>query len=298
MKLIRKELEGKLGALALSGAQRYLVRKPIIRAERFGEALGRGLYRLSRKHRERALRNLELAFPAMSPAERIALSKLVFEHFGRIAADFMASGQLTKEELDRSCEIVGLEHLRSAQSVGKGVLLITGHFGNWERAAAWMSSRGYKLGVVARDTSESATNELLQRLRSASGTDVISRGNSTRRILEKLRRNEMVAILPDQNSGEAYLPFFGKLAGTVLGPGVLHERTGAPVIPAWCVWLGPGRYRIMIEPALTSQPGFSIKGEGMMRSINDALERIIRQYPEQWLWFHDRWKNARQKGLI
>lgn len=298
MKPLRRRLEGALGAFAFARIRNWLLRKTPERAEEAGARLGRWVFCLSRKHRERALANLAMAFPDQTAQDRLALAERVFEHYGRVTADFLVSSARTSDDLERSMEIVGRENLDRALEAGKGALLVTGHFGNWERLSAWLSTHGYPLSVVARDASNPRLNELVNQLRSGTGTRVIARGDAARPILQRLRNNELVGILPDQNADEVFVPFFGQPCGTVLGPGVLSERTGAPVVPCWCVRIGPVRYRMIFEPALQAQPGYETKGEGMIRSINASLEAIVRQYPEQWLWFHDRWRSARRKGLL
>lgn len=287
-----------MSAFAFTKAQRYLIRRSPERAEEVGEKLGRTIFKLYKKHRQRALDNLQLAFPLMPEAEREALGQRVLEHFGKVTADFLISGRRSQEELDRSMTVEGLENLNEALKLERGVIMITGHFGNWERLSAWVSTHGYKLSVISRDVSNSQLNRMVNELREGPGTTVIPRGDSARAIIERLRRNELIGILPDQNSEEAFIPFFDHPAGTVLGPGVLSERTGAPVVPCWSVWTGPGQYRMIVEPALTPEPGYSRKGEGTMRAIHKSLEAIIRKHPEQWLWFHDRWKSARRRGMI
>jgi KDO2-lipid IV(A) lauroyltransferase len=298
MKLSRRELESRLGAFAFTSAQRWLLRKRPDRAELTGERLGRAIYRASKKHRRRAIDNLRLAFPEMSHIGREALARRVFEHFGRVTADFLVSSNRTAEQLDESMTVEGKEYIDAALALGKGVVMITGHFGNWERMAAWLSTHGYPVTVVQRDARNTTLNQMVQDLREKPGTRVIGRGDAARPMIERLRANEIIGILPDQNSDEIYVPFFGKPAGTVLGPGVIAERTGSPVVPAWCIWEGPGRYRMIVQPPLVAEPGYSVKGEGITRAITASLEAIVRRYPEQWLWFHDRWKNARRKGLL
>ncbi|HRJ27282.1 MAG TPA: lysophospholipid acyltransferase family protein [Fimbriimonadaceae bacterium] len=297
MKSKRKQIEGKLGAAAFRWALRVMGRKSQIQAERIGARWGRRFFKLSRKHRERALANLKLAFPDRPDAERLLIAESTFEHFGRTTADFLRSWSRSEKEFEDSMSVNGVEHLEAALAQGRGVLLITGHFGNWERLSAWLSSRGYPLSVIARDANDSGLNSLVNSLREKPGTRVVPRGNSTRTILERLKANELIGILPDQNSQEQIIPFFGHPAGTVMGPGVLHERTGAPVVCCWCVYVSPGNYQMWFEPALEAERT-EIKGEGMMRAIHHSLEAVISAHPEQWLWFHDRWKFARQKGLM
>jgi len=294
----QKQLFNKLSAVAMGIAIRNYTRKTVEQAERSGAGWGRALFRVSKKHRNRALSNLAMVFPEMPEDERRKLAIRVFEHFGRMTGDFLAGMNRTKEELNASMTVVGLEHLETALAKGKGVLLVTGHFGNWERVGAWMSFNGYKLNVVTRAANDPTIEELVTKLRSGPGTGIIPRGNAARPILECLKRNEAVGILADQNTDDHFLTFFGKAAGTQLGPAVLSERAGAPVIPGYCVWLSPGKYRMVFEEPLEPTPGFDIKGQGMMQSVLFYLERVIREHPEQWLWFHDRWRSARQRGLL
>jgi KDO2-lipid IV(A) lauroyltransferase len=239
-----------------------------------------------------------MAFPHMSEDELRETCRRVFVNFGRASADFLIGLDRTKEELEQTTTVEGREHLDAALAHGKGVLLITAHFGNWERVAAWMVLNGYKLSVIARDADDQGVNALVNELREGPGTEVIPRGRAARASIERLRKNEIIGILPDQNASEVYIPFFGKPAGTVLGPGVLAERTGAVALPVFSFYEGEGRYRVRFYPVLPPDEGYTTKGEGMMRAINRLLEQVVRERPDQWLWFHDRWRNARRKGLL
>ncbi len=295
----RKEIEGWAGSLFLRNIKRSIEKASPERAEEIGKSIGRLIKKLSRKHRERAAANLKLAFPDWNNAKINDVSNKVFEHFGMLATDFLASPKRDTQYILDHTEIVGMEHLESVLAKNKGVLLVTGHFGNWERMAAFLGIKGVKLSVVARDADSEGVTGIMNGIRGHFGTKVISRGNAAKPLLASLRANELVGILPDQNASEVFIDFFGKPAGTVLGPGVLSERTGAPVLAVFCARTAPLQYKIHILPELIAETGDNfVKGEGMMRAFNKVLEEEIRQYPEQWLWFHDRWRNARRKGLL
>ena len=295
----RKQIEGWAGALTLRKIKRAIEKASPERAEEIGAGLGRIIKRLSRKHRERANSNLKMAFPEWEEAKVQEVSNKVFEHFGMLATDFLAAPKRDVQFILDNTEIIGMEHLEAALTQKKGVLLVTGHFGNRERMAAYLGIKGVKLSVVARDADDEGVTGIMNGIRGHFGTQVISRGNAARPLLEKLRANELVGILPDQNSNEVFIDFFGKPAGTVLGPGVLHERTKAPVIAVFCMRVAPLKYRLTIYPELLGEQkeGY-VKGEAIMREFHALLEQEIRKYPEQWLWFHDRWRNARRKGLL
>lgn len=295
---VRKKLEGKLSALALAAGQAWFARKSAIGAEKSGERLGRFFFRRFPKFRERARSNLALAMPELDEAERERIARGVFLHFGRVVGDFLRTKKRTLQEVQESMvEVEGLHHLDEARAKGKGAILVTGHFGNWERAAAYASVIGAPLHVVARDADDGQVNAMVADLRGSVGLQVLSRGSAIRGILTTLKQNGYVAILPDQNTDESFVPFFGLPCGTVKGPAVIHYRTGAPIIPFYCIWLGPARYRLEIHAPLVAEPGYE-EVEGMTRAVNRSIEEAIRRYPEQWLWLHDRWKAARRKGLL
>lgn len=294
----RRVIEGKASFWAFVRVQRWLLKKSPANRERAGEKLGRLLWRTSKKHRRRADQNLQLVWPHLTPAARADLIKRVFEHYGRTTADFLTSADRTPQEVEALVTVEGAEYLEQAVARGKGVLFITAHFGHWELLAQWLAFHGYPLHVIARDVRNKDLNTAVNAIRTKPGTVVLSRGNAARAILEVLRKNQVVGILPDQNEDEVFIPLFGHTAGTVLGPGVIHSRTDATVLAGFCAYVGPGKYNIHILPPLEPEPGYELRGEGLMRTINRVLEGMIERYPEQWLWFHDRWKSARQRGLV
>lgn len=297
MATLRKQFEKRAGFFAFSTFEKSFLKKDPLAAERAGEKLGVLAFRLSKKHRNRALSNLALAMPELSEAERLDLAKRCFLHFGRVFADFLRSSARTDQEVMESCPIVGRDNLDEALARGKGVILITGHYGNWERAAHTVVAHGYKVSVVARDANDSDLNRAVLRIREKQGVQVLSRGKAARGILSKMKANEIVAILPDQNSTDLFIPFFGQPCGTVTGPSSIAVKTGAAMVPIFCPRIGPNRYEARILPALTPVEGYD-PVEGYTRAINNCLEAAIRQHPDQWLWFHHRWKSAYRAGLI
>ncbi len=288
-----KEAVKKIGGVLFSLAQKGFAGKPIEVAERRGERLGLLLFKHSRKHRERCLSNLALAFPEWSEERRLEVAYGVFRHFGRVAADFLRAESLPERELLDSISVEGQDVFDEAAKTG--AILVTGHFGNWERMARYMTLQGYALTVVVRDADDAGLNSQMRRIRESAGLGVVSRGNAARELIRILRNKGFVAMLPDQNADEAFIEFFGQPAGTVLGPAVIAQRTGKPIVPAYCVRVGPGKYRTVVKPPLEAPEGDD-SPEAMMQAYYRFLEEAIREYPEQWLWFHDRWKSARRRN--
>lgn len=253
------------------------------------------LCRLDKKHRNRTISNIALAFPELPPEKQQDMAREMFRHFGRVVADFLRSPMRDSAELKSCTAVEGAEHLAAALGQERGVLLISAHLGNFERMAEYISADGNRVSGIARDANESAITEKVNSLR-AKYADVLSRGNAARETIKRLKANQLVAILPDQNADEAYIPFFGKPAGTVLGPAVLHLRTKAPILPCCHLRTGPGTYRhIYLEPIVAED---GEKPEELMTRVNAAIEQMIRLAPEQYLWMHDRWKYARRRGLL
>jgi KDO2-lipid IV(A) lauroyltransferase len=265
---------------------------PLPVARRLGKAIGWVLYRCLGRYRRVALKNLALIYTDKPALERSQMAKAVFRHFGEVAAEFIKLPGLTRERVDDMVTVEGEEHLKHALDLKKGGFIITGHFGNWEFLARWLTTHGYKLNVVARDARDPAATKLMTEVRQGSGAQVLYRGNSARGVLQSLKRNELVALLPDQNAADVFVPFLGVSTGTVDGPAILALKTGAPLLFSWC-WRTPDdRFHITFEPPeIVETTGDRVSDIHRVTSlINARLETQIKRRPTQWLWLHDRWK--------
>lgn len=287
---------GRWGLYLAWGLFRWL---PMGWAIRLGAGVGLLGYVLVGRYRRVAEANLQRAFPEWSRAQVRATARRVFRNFGVALAEFLKAPSMRKAEIEKRLQVVGLEHLDAAFREGKGVLLITGHFGNWELMARYLCMLGYPIWVIARDTEDPATTELVTLIRERSGYKVIPRGQAARPVLKALRNNEAVGILPDQNAGDVFVEFFGQKAGSVAGPAVFHLRTGAPLVPLFNVRLPGDYHRVEILPPLRFEPTGDMASDSqrIMQALHDILETYVRRYPDQWLWLHDRWKSARKRGF-
>ncbi len=295
----RTKFLNKIGSLAFRLGTIAFVRKDPLKAERIGQWFGRFAFRFAGKQRRRALLNLKLVFPDMSETDCRKLSIRCFEHFGMVATEFFRTPLRTRQEVALAIETVeGLEHCESALKNEKGFLLVLAHFGNWEFLGSWLIQNGFPLVAVQRDANDPAMNREVTRLRESAGMKLYSRGSAARSILAALKDSKCVAILSDQNSDDAYLPFLGHIAGTAIGAATIKIRTKVPLIPTYCIRTGPHKFRLVFEPSLVPDPGSENPVENLTLKVNQSIEAMVLKYPEQWLWFHDRWKNARRKGLI
>ena len=290
---LRKRVERGAGATALRLIVGPLRAMPLPRARKCGRVLGTAVYHLLGRYRRVAIKNLALVYgQKKSPAEIVCMAKEVFQNFGETAVEFVKLPQLDWEETKRLAVVEGQEHLDAAMAMGRGVLLISGHFGNWEFMSRYVTLLGHKINVVVRDARDPVATKLLADTREGYGVNVLYRGSSARTIYALLKKNQMVGLLPDQNAADVFVPFFGFPTGTVNGPAALHLMTKAPILFVWCTRRADGRFHIVAEPPVmfpaTKDRDADIAA--ITALINARLEARIRENPTQWLWLHDRWK--------
>jgi KDO2-lipid IV(A) lauroyltransferase len=280
----------------LVGATGMTQRLPRARALRLGAAFGRLACRVDKKRRYYARRNLRVAYgESLSPRERDALVRRSFEHWGMSLIDFLRAPALTDAERNALVSgVEGGEALAALRAGGKGFILVTGHFGNFEFLGRWLADQGVPSTVIVREPSNRAFAEYVRTMREYGGNEALNRGVSPRELLSRLRKGRVVTLGIDQNSADLFVPFFGVPAGTVSGPAVLALRTGVEPLPSFCAREPDDTYRIVFgEPiAATATGDRDADVARITAEASAALERVVRRYPDQWLWLHNRWKNA------
>ena len=265
---------------------------PLVRAG--GTIAGFVAYVFDARHRRIAGQNIAAAFPTRSAAERRAIVRSTFTHFGRLLFELLKFSTLTNEELLDRIEFDGEERVRLAYAQRKGVLFVTGHFGFWELHAIVHALEFEPIGVVARALDNPYVNALLERIRQHTGNIVIYRQGTIRRVMRALEAGQGVAVLIDQHiaSRDAiYVEFFERPAATTSAVAALALRTGAPVIPVFALPLGGGRYRMIYEhPVEPPSPEKEDAVREFTQRCTDVLEMYVRRHPELWLWMHRRWR--------
>ncbi len=262
----------------------------------FGAGFGFLAYIFSPHHRRISRKNLNLAFGfSLGQKEKRLIARRAFLHFGRMILDTIKYSFLDEAQRNSLVTIQGLENLKQALSLGRGVIIFSAHLGNWE-IASWTISRLAPLYVMARPIDNPWLEKEWRRIRESLGARVISKFQAARPVLRSLQAGGMVAILIDQNvlrSQAVFVDFFGRLAATTPSVASFHLKTNAPVISVFCLMQPDHRYLIKISPPLSwagNKGAFSERLLQITQVLTKMIEQEIRLNPEQWLWFHDRWR--------
>jgi len=261
-----------------------------------GRFLGTVVFWLDRKHRRITLSNLKTAFGEEFSSKALReISCSSFRHFGAVILDIMKIAHLDPKKRDRLFVIEGEANLTQALQAGKGALLFSGHYGNWEVATHVLSRMG-KLNVIARPLDNERLERELTKLRTRLGASVISKFQATKPILHSLRQQEMVAILIDLNvlrSQGVFVDFFGKKASTTPSLAAFYLRKQSPLLPVFCYPTSSHRYLIKIGKPLDLHLQGQ-KDEDLLKITQlctKIIENQIRMNPVYWFWFHQRWKS-------
>ena len=223
------------------------------------------------------------------------LNRDVIVHFARMIFEVPHILRLNKRNVHKYVSFVHEERLKNALNKGKGVFLLTGHFGNWELMSAAISIYFDNLSVVVRPADSESLDRVLTKLRTRFGAGIIPKQKAMRKILDNINRKRIVGILLDQNVdwyAGVFVKFLGRWACTNKGLALLALKTGAPVIPVFPVRDEAGRYRIIFEDEVKLiRSGDKTKDiEENTALFTRVIEDYVKKYPDHWLWFHKRWK--------
>lgn len=262
-----------------------------------GRILGKAFAMIPLSRTMVSLENIRHAFGgSMSETAMRRLNRRVAMHFGQMLFEVPHILRLSRANLERYVVFEGRENLLAAIGKGKGVFVLTGHFGNWELMSAAISLIFAPGGaVVVRPIDFEAADRVITGLRSRFGTEVIPKQRAIRRIMKAVQENRTVGILLDQNVDwyeGVFVPFLNRPACTNKGLALMAQRTGAPVIPAFSVRQEDGTYRIVFEKEVTIQETGDRTSdiEENTALFTRIIEKYIRRYPDHWFWFHRRWK--------
>lgn len=259
-----------------------------------GKFFGHLCYILLGRYRRLTKQHLRFAFGDSKSEKDISkIARSVFTNLGMGFAEILSLPK-TRNRLDSIIDVKGMDNMDRVLEEGKGGIVISSHFGNWELLSAYFAYKGYPVNVVARPVYYEKYNEWLLFLRRSMGVNVIFRTSSPKRLLGLLKKNELVGILPDQDIDSiegVFVDFFGKKAYTPIAPVKLALTAGAPIIPIFIV-RNKKRHTVFVEEPIRIENGQD-KEQAVLfytQRWSELIESYIRRYPEQWVWMHRRWK--------
>jgi KDO2-lipid IV(A) lauroyltransferase len=246
--------------------------------------------------RRTGLRNLEIAMPEMALSERQETLKKLYRNLGWQLVEFSRMERYTAENTSKWIRYEGLERFLAAEALGKGVLILTGHFGAWELSSFYHSLMGHPMGMVIRRLDNRRLDAFVNRIRCMHGNRVLHKDDFARGLITAMRHGESVGILMDTNMTPpqgVFVNFFATQACTASGLARVALKTGAAIVPGFLVWEAAEKQyvlhfgdRIQIEETGDSESDMV----SLTQACTDVIEAWVRRYPDQWLWIHRRWK--------
>jgi len=283
---------------ALRGAIAAFRRIGFNAASNLGARIGTLGYRPFGIRRNVVRRHVAAAFPSLHEDEVTRIARESYEHLGRTSVETAVLPSFDRTRIFGLFEeVAGWSIVEERLARGKGLILVSGHLGNWELGGAYIAARGVPLEAVARHMANPLFDGYLTRTRTRIGMNVVHDEDAVRRVPRQLRRGGAVAFLVDQGAvglASTWVPFFGRMAKTPRGPAVFALRLGAPIVFGVAVRRPSGRFLLTFEPIEARSTGD--READVDRIVADytlALERWVRRAPEQYFWHHRRWKHQR-----
>ncbi len=292
-----KRFRYRLEAAALACLAALVRRLPRNMLMGLGRALGLTAYVLRPSDRKIAYANLQIAFgDSISKKEKRRLVRLTFVHTTQSVLSLFWIPRLSKEDIDRLYEVENIDLFRHVQARGKGVVLVSMHFHNWELGTYALGWLGAPMTLVTEPTRNPAIEKRVTALRTLSGHKAVAPRYGLIRMARTLQRGENVGMLVDvngrRNRGGVWLKFFGLEVFNGAAEAVMSLRWGAPILFVRAEPGDNGRERIVFGPEIDYTPtgDFDADVKAVGQKCLDLCEDLIRRHPEQWLWTYKRWK--------
>ena len=267
--------------------------RQVIRA---GRCLGTFAYLVDGRHRSIVKTNLKFTYPQW-PRETVHhLAGQVFQNLGATLLNILQVNCFTRRQILDSVKIRGEANLRKAFQYPGGAILISGHLGNWEMGILFCSCyMEQPMVLVARPIALGLLDRWLYRFRTRFGTVIIDKKDALPHLKQALRQGAVVGLMIDQepkHKDGADVDFMGNTVSTTPAAALLARRYKVPVLPTYCVREKDGGLTLVIEPPLKLQKTADIRADlqANTQTMTWAIEKAVRAYPDQWFWFHKRWK--------
>ncbi|MEX2117820.1 MAG: lysophospholipid acyltransferase family protein [Bacteroidota bacterium] len=269
---------------------------PLSAVRRLGGWLGQVAYKQFGLRRDIVRENLRYAFPELSESEREAIAVGAFRSVAISLLELARFSKMTAEDLS---SIVHLEHaevFREKLSKGKGAVVLTAHIGNWELISpAYMALAGIRVDALYKPQSNPWIDRRIVERRTKFGTHLVPMGMSVREILGILQDGRSILIAADQSAPmeSVRMEFFGREVPVFQGPAVFCLKTGAPLIASFALRQPDGSYTLACNEIPSDDLSYNDESvKELTRRHLEETERVIRKYPDQWMWMHRRWKHA------
>jgi KDO2-lipid IV(A) lauroyltransferase len=287
---------------ALRAIVGLLAALPLFVALRLGELVAFLVYLLDRPHRRIGMRNLGIAFPEKPLSERRRILSRSFLNLGRMAAELAHLPRLSDARLRDMVRFEDEAWWEEAITWERstGVMVLSGHFGNWELLVYAHGKRGHPVHLVHRSIANPLVDRWLDVLRRGAGTRMIRKREGAAAVLRALRERALLVLPFDQNSTRGlgvFVDFFGLPASTNAGLARIALRADAPIVPVFIVREGwRARHRVHVLPIMQVERTDDMQADVVHNTqrMSDVFEDMVRRYPEQWLWMHKRWKTRPQ----
>ena len=290
MKQVRHFIEYQI-LIGLGFLIRGLSRPTILR---LGRLVGDFIYYCVPVRKAIVLDHLEQAFPEKSVAEIKKIARGTYQNLGMNVLEHLRIPTLSDEEIRGVVDLADEEILVQALNRKRGVIIVGGHFGNWEYSSSALSANGYRFGVVVAKVSNKYIDNRINEHREKTGGVMIPKRSSTKAVIKMLRENGTVGMLIDQNQkrGGVFVDFFGRPCSTAKGPALLALKTGAAIIFFAAIRQPDTTIKVAFEPIdIDYQAGATEENiHDIIQRCTSRLEHYSRLYPDQWFWMHRRWK--------
>ena len=231
----------------------------------------------------------------ITPRDATRIARRSYQNLGRCFMEFAAQRRWSDDDVRNLIAMDGLEHVRAASAAGHGAVMVSGHFGNWEGAGAALRVYGVPISFLVGEQTNARVDDVINDLRRAQKIGIITRTSALKKVLSTLRNNEVVCLLADQDARKSgvVVEFLGRPASTVRGPAMFAIRAHCPIIP-FSIHREGKTFRAVIEPPIWRDPSLDEEAAvvAMTQAYTSALERAVREHPDEYFWPHRRWKST------
>lgn len=270
-------------------------RVPLYFALKIGHGIGLFAYTVAPRRRRITMDNLKHAFPEKSQKDYNNIMFNMDRNLGYNIVEFLRLPIMKQPYFDKYIEFEGLENLDAALTKGKGVFILTAHFGNWDLVAASTVVKGYPINLVTKYLKNEMLNDLWLGYRKKLNVNIMYREGSLRQIIKHLKKNEGMGFVLDQNTRRTegvFVNFFGRPACTIPSLATLAQRLETPVVPCFMIRKKGPYHKVVFEPEVPFEKKATLEETVVHNTqrYTDVIERYIRAYPDHWIWMHRRWK--------